>query len=146
MLEKATLYYSQAADLIRESQKTELFEDHQELFRQLITEEIILFYKICKLKGLNYKKMLTYFTMLIDKSRNIDLLMKVTLDLLDTFQFKINDISSEEQYQYVARIEALLNHVRKIGKGSTTEIEDQITQISYRQAKLNLAFALILDN
>jgi hypothetical protein len=48
--------------------------------------------------------MLYYFETLIERLqslKNHDLLLKITIDLFDTFKFKINEIEASEHYTYV---------------------------------------------
>lgn len=68
------------------------------LYNQLLIEEVLLFYKICKTKGTPWTIMIEYFETAIDRLislKNIDLLSKITLDLMETFKFKLNDILAE---------------------------------------------------
>ena len=65
MLEIAVKYYSRTADAIRDNFKAG--DKQNELFSQLLVEEVLLYYKIIKMKGLHYKKMLEYYQLAIDK-------------------------------------------------------------------------------
>jgi hypothetical protein len=58
-------------------------------------EEVLLYYKICKIKGLNYKKMIIYFEKAVHElisAKNNELLLKIALDLIETFKFKVNEV------------------------------------------------------
>jgi hypothetical protein len=60
-----------------------------------LIEEVILFYKICKIKGLNHQTMLAYLekcTERLIQMRNNELLLKIVIDLAETIKFKINEI------------------------------------------------------
>jgi hypothetical protein len=87
--------------------------------------------------------MLYYFETLIERLqalKNHDLMLKITLDLIDTFKFKVNEMNPEDHYLYVQKINAVLNNIRTLCKSHPLA-----HQLAYNQAKLNLAFALILD-
>ena len=87
--------------------------------------------------------MLYYFETLIERLqalKNHDLMLKITLDLIDTFKFKVNEIDPVDHYLYVQKINVVLNHIRTLCKPHSLG-----HQLTYNQAKLNLAFALILD-
>lgn len=78
MLERAGSLYAETAHLIR------LEADKHELFSQLLLEEVILYYKICKTKGLHYSKMLAYLELIVERltgMRNGDMLAKIVGDL-----------------------------------------------------------------
>jgi hypothetical protein len=97
MLEVATKYYGKTADAIRNKESTINDEKRDILFKQLLNEEVLLMYKICKIKGLPYTKMLHYLEMTIEKltqMKNLDLMLKITLDLIETLKFKVNDIAA----------------------------------------------------
>jgi hypothetical protein len=51
MLETAAKYYTKTADLIR-NQKDLQSDNRSALYNQLLVEEVLLFYKICKIKGI----------------------------------------------------------------------------------------------
>jgi len=86
-------------------------------------------YKICKIKGLSYTKMLQYFELAIEKlgaMKNYDLMLKITIDLIETFKFKVNEISpSAHQFTYVSKINVLINDIRKQCK--TLQLCSQLT-------------------
>ena len=67
MLEIAAKYYTKTADLIRNQKDYLLDEGRTTLYNQLSIEEVLLFYKICKIKGLEHTKMLQYFEILIER-------------------------------------------------------------------------------
>jgi hypothetical protein len=103
MLETAAKYYTKTADLIR-NQKDLQSDSRSALYNQLLVEEVLLFYKICKIKGIIYTKMLYYFETLIERLqalKNHDLMLKITLDLIDTFKFKVNEMNPVDHYPYV---------------------------------------------
>ncbi len=48
--------------------------------------------------------MLYYFETLIERLqslKNHDLMLKITLDLIDTFKFKVNEMNPDDHYPYV---------------------------------------------
>ncbi len=60
MLEVATRYYGKTADAIRNQagDSSAVENSRDQLFKQLLNEEVLLMYKICKIKGIQYMKML----------------------------------------------------------------------------------------
>ncbi len=119
MLEVATRYYGKTADAIRNQagDSSAVENSRDQLFKQLLNEEVLLMYKICKIKGIQYMKMLQYFELAIEKlgsMKNYDLMLKITIDLIETFKFKVNEINpSPHQFTYVSKINTLLNEIRK---------------------------------
>jgi len=137
MLERAGSLYAETARLIR------VEADKHELFSQLLMEEVILYYKICKTKGLPHSKMLTYLELIVERltgMRNGAMLAKILGDLAqDTLKFKVNEVPSSEVQGYVSKVNSLLNAAR----GACGKAQDGLLHC---QAKLNLAFALIIDS
>ena len=100
MLEVAAKYYTKTAESIRANIKI-IDEKRMVLFNQLLIEEVLLFYKICKIKGLEYSKMLSYFEQVIERLKqlkNNDLMLKIAIDLIDTLKYKLSEINPEEHF------------------------------------------------
>jgi hypothetical protein len=46
--------------------------------------------------------------------KNVDLMLKITIDLIEIFKFKVNEINpSASQFTYVSKVNNLLNEIRK---------------------------------
>ncbi len=46
--------------------------------------------------------------------KNYDLMLKITIDLIEIFKFKVNEITpAANQFTYVSKVNNLLNDIRK---------------------------------
>jgi len=75
--------------------------------------------------------------------KNYDLLLKIAIDLIDTLKYKLSDISPNEHFSYVSKVNNLLTDAKtSAGKADSS----LISSLTYNHAKLNLAFALIISS
>jgi hypothetical protein len=96
MIERALGFYSETSELIKKHLRHHP-EENSELFKQLMLEEVLLGYRLCKNRQLHEGKMLGYFERVVESlasgpQRNVELMAKIARELIDTFKFKLSDI------------------------------------------------------